>query len=445
MFRQYYCFITVSIYCVLLLLPLAIAYHAELKPRPLFDEIASGLAMIAMTMMVLEFLLSGRFKTLSSPIGMDSIMRFHQLMGRILLLFLLIHPFLYTLPYSPDFPWDMDRSQTLKLDLLAGSTGLLAWFMLCVLVIFAIRRKNLTWTYEQWRLSHLTLSLAVITSGLLHAFEAGRYTLFTSLHLFWLAGIVVITATLLHIYIVVPAMQRKNAYRIEQLEQVTDKIWKLSLKPENNMLKFYAGQFVWLKFGDAFFNFQEHPFSISSSPQLDRLEFTIKEFGDFTSQLESLNSEQPVYVDGPHGHFTLHNRQAKGIMLIAGGIGIAPIYSILNDLADNNDPRPVTLLNCCRNEQQLVYQQDIEQLTANLNLNIIHMLSSPSDKWQGKTGRIDIDFLKDVLPESFQQWCFFICGPPTMMLCIENMLIQLGVHNKQIVSEHFSYEYKSGR
>ncbi|MCB1811792.1 MAG: hypothetical protein KDK04_08765 [Candidatus Competibacteraceae bacterium] len=82
------------LYLIIALLPLLLAYLQGLPPRPFADELSSALAMVGFAMLLLEFVLSGRFKIVSGRIGMDLTMRFHQLIARSLAVFILVHPFL---------------------------------------------------------------------------------------------------------------------------------------------------------------------------------------------------------------------------------------------------------------------------------------------------------------------------------------------------------------
>jgi predicted ferric reductase len=90
---------------------------------------------------------------------------------------------------------------------------------------------------------------------------------------------------------------------------------------------------------------KEHPFSMSSPPCADsKLEFTIKELGDFTRTIGQIEPGETAYVDGPYGAFSIDRYRAPGFVFIGGGIGLPPLMSMMRALAERGDRRPHLLL-----------------------------------------------------------------------------------------------------
>ncbi|MCR9114449.1 MAG: iron reductase, partial [Rhodobacteraceae bacterium] len=85
----------ILLYLLVALLPLGLAWAQGLAPRTLWDELATGLGMVALAMLLVEFLLLGRFRTVTARVGSDVVMRAHQLLARAALVFVFLHPFLY--------------------------------------------------------------------------------------------------------------------------------------------------------------------------------------------------------------------------------------------------------------------------------------------------------------------------------------------------------------
>ena len=131
-------------YLAAVTLPLVLSWLLGGPPRPFRQELASGLGILAFSMILMEFVLSGRFKSISNGIGMDVTMRFHQIMARTALVFALLHPFLYQgTPSGGQRPWDPTRQLTITTDFSALSTGIAAYLLLPSLVLLAIGRTQL--------------------------------------------------------------------------------------------------------------------------------------------------------------------------------------------------------------------------------------------------------------------------------------------------------------
>jgi predicted ferric reductase len=205
-------------------------------------------------------------------------------------------------------------------------------------------------------------------------------------------------------------------------------------------INFVAGQFAWVNFRGAI-PVLDNPFSISSSPdELPRVRLLIKSRGDISARVGELEPGATVYLDAPHGNFTLEGREGDALYLIAGGIGIAPIISILRDLAHKRDKRPISLVFGARNPQQLTYADEITALGNTLNLKVFFSVDEPPSDWTGGVGELDAATLERNLPAAAQHCLCLICGPTPMLLAVERHLRQLGVPRKNIVYERFEYD-----
>ncbi|MBV8616874.1 MAG: hypothetical protein JOY66_24300 [Acetobacteraceae bacterium] len=71
---------------------------------------------------------------------------------------------------------------------------------------------------------------------------------------------------------------------------------------------------------------------------------TIRKLGDFTRDIDTVPVGKRVFLDGPYGAFTVHDGRADMLVMVAGGIGVTPMMSILRTMADRGDKRPVILL-----------------------------------------------------------------------------------------------------
>ncbi len=436
-------FLLLPAYMIVTILPLVLARVQNLPPRPVQDEIATGLAMVAFAILLVEFVLSGRFQLISRRTGMDVTMRIHQLLARTVLVFALLHPFLYSTPFGRPLPWDATGQLTLGLDAGSLATGLIAWVALPVMVLTAIFRDQLPYRYETWRLMHGLGAILIGGAVTHHVLVAGRYSADPLLAGFWVLLLAAALASLLHTYVINPLRQIGKPFEVVSVRPLALKTWELSIRPRRgDALRFDSGQFVWLNLVHSPFSLYENPFSISSTPGMRPVvQFVIKEVGDMTRHIGDVAPETTAYLDGPHGNLTLKGRSGKGIALIAGGVGVAPLLSIARDLYEEDDQRPMILLYGNRVVEQIIYQDELDRLAERENTNVIHVLSEPPKDWLGLTGYVGREAIETVFgfPDA-RDWLYLVCGPPAMLEIVEASLIERGIPPRQIVSEQFYYD-----
>ncbi len=433
----------ILIYLFMVLLPLGLSWVGGRPPRSVWDELASGAGMLAFAIILAEFLLSGRFRAISARIGMDVTMRFHQLLARSALALALVHPYLYRAPFNPPHPWDVTRQLTLSTDVAGIVTGFLAWMLLPALVLLAVDREQGGFRYETWRLMHGLGAALVAGLILYHTLNSGRYSQDPILARVWIGLFLVALTSLAFIYLVKPALKRQSPWVVDAVQSIGLNIWELTIAPRGHKgLRYQAGQFVWLNVGSSAASLNENPFSISSAPKSgNKLQFIIKELGDFTRTLGQIVPGTQAYVDGPHGNLVISGRTEPGIALIAGGVGIAPLLGILRQLHHDKDTRPTALIYGNRVEAQIVCRDELETLACEHGTKIVHALYEPPADWTGHVGMCDADLIRRVFGRSeMRQWLFILCGPPIMMEVAEETLIGMGVPARQILSERFNYE-----
>ncbi|WP_299698858.1 ferredoxin reductase family protein [uncultured Tateyamaria sp.] len=394
--------------------------------------------MLAFSIILVEFLLSGRFKSISNSIGMDRTMRFHQIIARSALLFALVHPFLYGgTPSGGQRPWDPTRQLTITTDLSSLSSGIAAFVLLPSLVLFAVYRTQLEYKYETWRLMH-GLGAALIAMLLLHhTVYAGRYGSQTLMTWLWLTLTAVSVGSLFYVYLLVPLLEKRRSWRVTSVTQLTPRQWELTVGANGHAgLDYKAGQFAWLNVGHSPFSPYENPFSISSAPASgSAVSFMIKELGDFTRTIGLIKPGTIAYLDAAYGTLVVDDRKEPGVALIAGGIGIAPLLSILRQMRLTGDTRSVKIVYGNQSINQVAYSDELDKE------DVTYVLSEPPETWQGETGLIDPKLFDRVFTqEEIREWVFVVCGPSKMMDVVEDHLISRGAPSNHILAERFDYD-----
>jgi predicted ferric reductase len=267
----------------------------------------------------------------------------------------------------------------------------------------------------------------------------GRYLALDAVQILVLGLVVAGAVALFYLRVGRPFAASGRAYRLREARAERGGATTLALEAiDHPGATFSPGQFAWLKLGDAPYALTEHPFSYSSSAARPGTpEFTLKAVGDFTEGVRELTPGSPVVLDGPHGSFR-PPRPAAGYLLIAGGIGITPVMSLLRTLADADDRRPLTLIYANRSWEEVTFREELDGLRGRLDLRVIHVLSDPPAGWTGESGRLGAELLERALPPDALERNHFVCGPPAMVDFVVAELARLGVDAGSVHAERFA-------
>ena len=427
----------VLLYLAFLAFPLVLAL-LDGEKSAFWREIASAAGALGFAIILSEFVLSGRFTLVSGRTGIDAIMRLHQLVARVALVLIVLHPLIYVLPRLASDP--LGAASMLGAMFTSGSlrTGVIAWVLTIILIAMAIWRDHLLFTYETWRLSHGLGAAFIAAFSLHHVLTIGSHSVMPALALYWQAGFGLALLTLLHVYILRPLLQLRAPYRVAFVGKVADRTWLLVIEPQQaKAITFEAGQFVWLNIGNSPFSLTEHPFSIASAPHPARLDFLIKESGDFTNKISAVSPGTHVWIDGPYGHFTLQEDDSRPLVFIAGGVGIAPVLSILRELERNRSGQKVSLVYGNRHVSQIVAVDDLRAMQASFGLKLNLVLAEPPENWDGMTGDLSEPVLRALLSPLAPAARYMVCGPPPMIDAVEAALKRLGIDRAAIITERF--------
>jgi predicted ferric reductase len=370
----------------------------------------------------------------TAPYGIDIILQFHRQLALIAIAAILVHPLIIVI----------DNPSRLKLlNPLSGNWAsrfaLLSLLALLAIAVTSIYRERLKLDYEYWRLSHLLLGVVAVVFAQLHVSMAGLYTNTFGKHAIWVLMAVAMVGVVVYLRLVKPAWQRGSEWRVTEVRPERGNTWSLVLEAVDHPgMTFSPGQFAWLKLGSPF-TLEEHPFSFSSSAlQQRRVEFGIKQLGDFTSTIKDVPPGTRAHLDGPHGAFCIDRYPAVGYVFIAGGVGITPMMSFLHSMADRRDPRPVLLLYADRHWEGVAYREELQRLEERLDLQVVYVLQDPPDDWPGEKGMIDSELMRRHLPQELILRNFFICGPAPMMDAVQKGLLEMGVRQELIHTERFN-------
>jgi predicted ferric reductase len=396
-----------------------------------WTDFSVALGFVGLAMMGLEFALVARFRPLAAPFGQDALLQFHRQVGYVGLAFILVH-------FAISARWsELTPAKALAAPLLVwfGMTALLA---LIVLIVISVWRRPLRLSYEAWHIMHTVLALVLVVGALLHVFFVDEYVSSLWKQVLWGLMSAAFVGLLVWVRLVKPRRALARPWRLERVVAERGETTTLVLKPPPAAkFRFEPGQFGWFAIGRSPFSITQHPFSFASSAERDEVELAVKALGDFTSRVGDLEPGTTVYVDGPHGVFSIDQDEGPGFGLIAGGVGIAGLISMLRTMADRQDVRPVLLYYANREWDGVAFRGELERLKDRLALTVVHVLERPPEDWTGETGYVTDEVLARHLPPGYRRFQFFICGPDPMMDAAEAALIELGVPPERVHTERF--------
>jgi len=358
--------------------------------------------------------------------GMDTIIKTQRKFSLVTAFFVILHPVFFILSHQswaayllPDFT---------QIPLVLGTLSL---YMFIIIMIASQLYKRIS--HAVWQYLHI-LTYILFFTAMSHSFNIGSSVgspalavVFGVLWLGFFTGVIYRTTYKIR-------QRRSNKYVVDRVQWRTHDTFTLSLRPKTGKkLNYKAGQFCFLRVKrDRLY--ARHPFTISNAPHEETLDFTIKLDGRFTKMASILESGDEVFVEGPYGIFTVDETQKNNIVFVAGGVGVTPFFSIINDHVQRKKYQNITLLYGSKTSRDIIFKDELESMSQKYDwLQVISVLSAERhDPY--KHGYINEGLLKEhVKPNT----TFYICGPEPMKDAVVAALKNLGVNKKHIRIESF--------
>lgn len=186
-------------------------------------------------------------------------------------------------------------------------------------------------------------------------------------------------------------------------------------------------------------------FSMANGPDFKtengpRVELMIRllEDGEFSKYLcGQAKVGDTIDMRGPFGNFTVRNSDGRRRCFVAGSTGLAPLVSMLRELAKKGDTTPATLIFGMRSKEYLFYEEELKALAHSLPaLDLRLTLESGHDGWSGRCGSV-ADVFADVMREARSDAEVYICGPAGMVGSVEGIARTYKVPSGRIFTEPF--------
>lgn len=348
--------------------------------------------------------------------------RFHQTIGTVSLIALLLHPIFLVWNYVT-FSLRSAAEFLLPIGELAKTLGILALFILtlCLVLTYYVRLP-----YDLWKKTHRYLSLAFVLGAIHSVWIMGAVQQIPIVK--WIFFIFLILGVLAVVYRIFfnRLFVRRAEYTIASASTINETFVDVTLKATGKPLVVRPGQFAYVTYVGADVKEEEHPFSIAGSNPDGTLRFVTKKLGDFTNTLSKLKVGDKALIEGPFGNFSF-SRAGKTQCWIAGGIGITPFLAFAEALPMDYT---ATLFYAVRDEKENAVAADIERLkTRKPNLKIV--------VWNSATQGF-LTAAKALEGFSIADIDVFLCGPPGMVTAMRDQLFALRVPHHHIHQEKFS-------
>lgn len=310
-------------------------------------------------------------------------------------------------------------------DMLTATIALVVMVAIAVTSVYSIRRRL---RRETWWAVHLFMYLA-LALAFAHEIALGPSFVGHPLTRFVWSVLWASSAGLVLVYRFGLPLFRTLRHSLEVVEVHPEGPGTVSVVCRGRHLDRLAvagGQFFEWRFLTKGMWWQAHPFSLSARPQPPFLRLTVKGIGDYSSAVAKLRPGTRVAIEGPYGAFTTHARRRAKVALIAGGIGVTAIRSLLEDLPRDCDP--VVILRASSAEE-LTLASEVAELVRHRKGRVHELVGSRSE--------VRIDRLSELVPD-LQNRDVYVSGPEGFVNRVVATVLRLGVPKDSVHFEVYS-------
>jgi sulfite reductase subunit B len=220
----------------------------------------------------------------------------------------------------------------------------------------------------------------------------------------------------------IPCKAKIISIRKESFDTNTYKI-EFADKKIRDSFEYKQGQFAEVSVLGA----GEAPISIASSPtRKGFLEFTIRKTGKVTDAIHNLKTGDTLFIRGPYGNtFPCEEIKGKNIYFVAGGIGLAPVRSLINLAFDKRqDFGHIKIMYGAKTPDEICFKKELEEWKSLPDTEVCLTVDKPSRGWTGSVGVVT-ELWKEthISPENAVA---VVCGPPVMIKFVTKKLLESG-------------------
>ena len=233
-----------------------------------------------------------------------------------------------------------------------------------------------------------------------------------------------------------------HGLRVVSVVRETDDVVSVTMRGRHlDRLDALPGQFLNWRFLTGPGWMRAHPYSLSAAPDGQTLRITVKDLGDGSGALADVEPGTRVLIEGPYGRLHPGVRTRRKVTLMASGIGISPMRSLLEGLPQT--PGDVTLLYRARSEDDLALGAELERIGRERGARVVYILGRRipgRDTWlpEAAAHLTDPEALRQLVPD-IADHDVFLCGAAAWMEAAAAAARECGVPAQHIHLERFSW------
>lgn len=398
------------------------------SPSAVFTSLGQITGLAGMAMMSVVIILSARPVFMDKLFhGLDNLYKVHRELGVAGFLLILAHPLLLALAYLSF----SNRSAALFLlpnNDWVKNFGILAALIMMVLVVITVFAK---FKYQVLKFSHQIFGAAFLFSVIHTLFVRSDVSRNFFIHWYMLGLMALGLTAFSYKTLLGKFLVKKHVYFVKEVNQMPDKITEVVMIPQKEQLKYFPGQFIFISFRGSGISPEQHPFTITSSPNAGpEIKILVKALGDYTSQIMKLPIGCGAEIEGPFGSFSYSKIGNKNQLWIAGGSGIAPFISMARDINQSGQGYKIDLYYCANSGKDLVCCRELSGIAPKKGeLKLIPFC-------QDEKGFLNAE---KIIEQSGQLAGkdIFLCGPPAMIKSLKKQFAKMKIPKSRIHSEEF--------
>jgi ferredoxin-NADP reductase/DMSO/TMAO reductase YedYZ heme-binding membrane subunit len=383
-------------------------------------------------LMLITVLLVARLPVLERAIGQDRLVRWHRRIGPWPLFLIAAHGALIVVGYAAAAKTGvLHQFGTLLWSypgVLAATVGAVLLFM-AGLTSYRIARRRMS--HETWWAVHLYTYLA-LALAFSHQIGTGQSFVGHPLTRFWWTAMWLATAGVALVYRVGLPLWRSVLHGLRVVEVREDSPGVVSLICKGRRLErlpLAGGQFLQWRFLKRGMWWQAHPYSASGLVRPPYMRVTVKDLGDHSRALATLEPGTRIAIEGPYGAFTAASRRGDAVLLVGAGVGATPLRALLEDLPRWVD---VVVLMRAHTREELVLGDEIAALVEDHGGKLYELLGPRAEV------RLDAAALTWLVPDLAER-DVFVCGPEGFTEAVKESARAAGIPRERIHEEAFAF------